>query len=102
MDLTQLASYLQRDARELRKLANRGHLPGQKVAGEWRFATAEINYWLETQLPSFSSEELIALERTRSTSDGTKPLLAVLLSETTTALPLEARTKASVLKELVN
>lgn len=38
MDLGQLASYLQRDARELHKLANRGHLPGQKIAGEWRFA----------------------------------------------------------------
>ncbi len=34
MDLDQLATYLQRDARELSKLANRGYLPGQKVGGQ--------------------------------------------------------------------
>ena len=42
MDLDQLADYLQRDARELNKLASRGHLPGHKVSGRWRFARAAI------------------------------------------------------------
>ena len=51
MDLEQLASYLQRDVREVSKLASRGHLPGQKVGGQWRFASAEINHWIETQMP---------------------------------------------------
>jgi len=54
MDLDQLASYLNRDSRELDKLAKRGHLPAQKIAGEWRFARAEINLWIEAQLPSLS------------------------------------------------
>ena len=40
MNLEQLATYLQRDLRELTKLAHRGHLPGQKIGGEWRFAPA--------------------------------------------------------------
>src|SRR4051812_45898278 len=102
MDLGQLAVYLHRDARELQKMANRGYLPGQKVQGEWRFARAEINYWLEKQLPTYSAEELIALERGRATGDDDQPLLAHLLSESTIALPLAAATRASVLKELVN
>jgi nitrogen PTS system EIIA component len=105
MDLAQLASYLQRDARELSKLANRGHLPGQKVGGEWRFATAEIHYWLETQLPAYTEAELSALEtgasRGAEGAGHTQPLVASLLTEATMAVPLAAGTKASVLKELV-
>src|ERR1700722_4159531 len=50
MDVEQLAAYLRRDAREVGKLANRGRLPGHKVGGEWRFARAEINHWLESQI----------------------------------------------------
>ena len=61
MDLQQLAAYLQRDARELSKLANRGYLPGQKVAGHWRFARAEINHWIETQLPAYTEQQLTAV-----------------------------------------
>jgi len=103
MDLEQLASYLQRDVREVSKMASRGHLPGQKIGGQWRFASAEINYWIETQLPSYTAEELEAIEA--GTSRGqqeTKPLLTALLSQDTMAVPLAATTKASVLKELVN
>jgi PTS system nitrogen regulatory IIA component len=102
MDLAQLASYLQRDARELSKLANRGHLPGQKVGGEWRFATAEIHYWLETQIPAYTEAELSALETGASRGKGhTQPLVASLLTEATMAVPLAAGTKASVLKGLI-
>ena len=42
MTLEQLATYLKRDVREVSKLASRGHLPGQKVAGQWRFSSAEM------------------------------------------------------------
>jgi len=100
MDLDQLASYLNRDSRELDKLAKRGHLPAQKIAGEWRFAPAEINLWIEAQLPSLSEDELTALERGgRPTHD--QPLLANLLGESTIGWPLAAKTRASLLKELV-
>lgn len=102
MDLDQLAVYLHRDARELQKLANRGHLPGQKIQGEWRFARAEINFWLENELPKYTAEQLLALERGPATADDDRPLLAELLSDTTIAFPLPASTRASVLKELVN
>ncbi len=100
MDLNQLATYLNRDSRELDKLAKRGHLPAQKIAGAWRFARAEINVWIEAQLPSLSDPELTALERgTRPQHD--QPLLAKLLGESTIGWPLAAKTRASLLKELV-
>src|SRR4051812_17908989 len=103
MDLEQLASYLQRDVREVSKLANRGYLPGQKVAGQWRFASSEINHWIETQMHAFSEQELEALERRGNATDlAVEPLISSMLSENTVAVPLLASTKASVLRELVN
>jgi PTS system nitrogen regulatory IIA component len=103
MDLEQLATYLHRDVREVSKMASRGYLPGQRVGGEWRFASAEINYWIETQSPTDTEAELAALETgTTSGPPVNQPLVTALLSKSTMAVPLAARTKASVLKELVN
>ncbi len=101
MDMEQLAAYLQRDVREVGKLASRGHLPGHKVGGEWRFARAEINQWIEKQMPSLTEKELTNLESSASRGGDTEPLLASLLSESSIAVPLAASTRASVLKELV-
>jgi PTS system nitrogen regulatory IIA component len=102
MDLDQLATYLQRDVREVSKLASRGHLPGRRVGGEWRFARAEINHWLETQLSSYSEQELTAIERSRHEHPHEQPLLSLMLTEATIAVPLEAKTRPAVLRELVH
>lgn len=101
MSLEQLATYLHRDVREVSKLANRGHLPGHKVGGQWRFARAEINQWIETQIPDYTDQQLTALERGDSRTNDQEPLVSVLLSEASMAVPLAATTRASVLKELV-
>jgi PTS system nitrogen regulatory IIA component len=102
MDMEQLAAYLRRDIREVGKLASRGRLPGHKVGGEWRFAKAEINHWIETQLPAYTEKELADLERGGDRSAGTGPFLGDLLSLASIAVPLPATTKASALKELVS
>jgi PTS system nitrogen regulatory IIA component len=99
MDLEQLASYLQRDAREISKMASRGHLPGHKVSGQWRFHPAEISQWLETQLRASTEQELTALEE--GAAHGQELLIGALLSEATIAVPLAATTRSSVLRELV-
>lgn len=102
MDIAQLASYLSRDVREVGKLASRGHLPGRRVNGEWRFARAEINHWLEGHLPTWSVEELQALESAHAGDrDDDDLLLPELLCETTVAVPLGAATRSSVLREIV-
>src|SRR5215472_1224629 len=95
MDVEQLAAYLQRDVREVGKLASRGHLPGHKVGGQWRFALAEINQWLETQMPSYTDQQLTELESANARGGG-EPLIAGLLSEASVAVPLAASTRASV------
>src|ERR1700674_2467228 len=100
MDMEQLASYLQRDVREVSKLASRGHLPGHKVGGEWRFARVEINHWIEMQIADYSEQQLTALEQQGAGNDDQEPLISPLLTEATMAVPLPASTRASVLKEL--
>jgi PTS system nitrogen regulatory IIA component len=102
MDMEQLAAYLRRDVREVGKLASRGRLPGHKVGGEWRFAKAEINHWIETQLPDYTDKELTELERGADRSAGNGAFLGELLSVSSVAVPLAATTKASVLRELVS
>jgi PTS system nitrogen regulatory IIA component len=101
MDMEQLAAYLQRDIREVGKLASRGSLPGHKVGGEWRFAKAEINHWIETQLPAYSEKQLTALEHGGDRSAVRGPFLGELLAPASVAVPFLANTKSSVLRELV-
>jgi nitrogen PTS system EIIA component len=101
LDIEELAAYLSRDVREVGKLASRGVLPGRRVNGEWRFARAEINHWLETQMHSYTDRQLTALESANARDGDGEPLLAGLLSEASVAVPLAASTKASVLRELV-
>jgi PTS system nitrogen regulatory IIA component len=100
LDLDQLASLLGRDARELGKLANRGHLPGRKVGGKWRFATAEVHNWLEREMPRLSDHELKALDPATS-ADENPLLVSSLLRPECIDLSLPARTRDSVLRELV-
>ena len=101
MDLDQLATYLRRDVREVTKMASRGHLPGHKVSGQWRFARAEINHWIETQMHAYTEQELTALETAGSHEADQEPLISVLLSEAGIGVPMRASTRPSVLRELV-
>src|SRR5262249_15498502 len=101
MDLNELAVYLRRDLRDVSRWASRGYLPGHKVSGEWRFHRAEINHWIETQMHAYTEQELQALEQGPDAPQKEEPLLSVLLTEATTAVPLQAGTRPSVLRELV-
>lgn len=102
MDLEQLATYLQRDVREVSRMASRGYLPGRKVSGEWRFARVEINHWIETQMHAYTEQELTALERGSLPTVDQEPLISTLLSQASMAVPLAAATRASVLRQLVH
>lgn len=100
MDLDQLASFLGRDARELGKLANRGHLPGKKVGGEWRFAAQEIQTWVESELPGWNEQELQGIDQA-CPRDGFAAAVAPLIPVECIDLHFQARTKNSAIRELV-
>jgi PTS system nitrogen regulatory IIA component len=102
LSLEELAAQLGRDKRELEKLVSRGRIPGRRVEGVWRFHPSEIRMWLEQEIRGYTTEELAAVEELQRTKEetGHSPLRGVLLPETV-QVPLEARTRRSVLEALL-
>lgn len=47
MTVREVASYLSVDEKTIYRLAQRGDLPGFKVAGAWRFKRVDIDAWIE-------------------------------------------------------
>jgi PTS system nitrogen regulatory IIA component len=72
----------------------------------WRFSRAEIHHWLEDRIGVSDEEELIrvesALDRAASAMSAPKVLLADMLPLEAIAIPLEARTKNSVITSMVD
>ena len=100
--LEELARQLGRDRREIEKLVNRGRIPGRKVSGEWQFHPTEITHWLEQEMREYTDRELAVLEQTHRSGEVNDPHpVAALLRVETVMVPLEARTKRSVLEGLV-
>lgn len=56
MTVHDVALYLKVDEKTVYRLAQRGELPGFKVAGTWRFKRADIDAWIE-QRKARSAEE---------------------------------------------
>lgn len=101
LDLIELGKYLQRDSRELEKLASQGRIPGRRVAKEWRFNREEINEWLENQLSQYTDQQLENIEISVKHSSSLKLLVSRLLHLETIQIPLNARTAPKVLSQLV-
>ncbi|HEX4150148.1 MAG TPA: PTS sugar transporter subunit IIA [Pirellulales bacterium] len=103
-DLPSLAEYLHLSAAQLARLAERGQLPGRKIAGQWRFSRPEITFWLEQRIGLAEPADLArmedALERANRTDGGGAASIGELLPESAIAIPLAARTKSSVIEAM--
>lgn len=102
MSLEDFSRYIGMDVREVRKLADRGRLPGQKVGGQWRFNRAVVIEWLQQEIHTLDRSRLVALENAMSdpqTETGQRVTDMIGLEGVDVAL--NAKTKASVLRELV-
>ncbi|MGO8691363.1 MAG: PTS sugar transporter subunit IIA [Thermoguttaceae bacterium] len=105
-DIHTLARYLHLAPQQVAKLADRGKLPGRKVAGAWRFAKADIHHWLETRIGLSGEGELLEVEGVlqRSAPDDTleeEISIAAMLPREAIAIPLPARTRNSVIDSMV-
>lgn len=100
--LEELAAHLGRDRREIEKLVNRGRVPGRKVGGTWQFHSIEITRWLEKEMRDYSSAELrnVEVSQDSTTVCDTLPVTSILHRDTV-QVPLEARTRRSVLESLI-
>jgi len=99
-DLAELAAYLHMDAALVSKMAERGKLPGRKVGGQWRFAHAEIHHWLEERIGVWDDAELARLEGALDRVAPHEFTLAEMLPVSAVGVPLQARTKSSVISAM--
>jgi nitrogen PTS system EIIA component len=100
-DIDRLANYLHMMPDAVTKLAERGRLPGRRVGGEWRFSAAEIHHWLEDRIGLSDDEALAhvegALDRASKESDVEQISISRLLHVESIEVPLDARTRGSVI-----
>lgn len=100
-DIDRLAAYLHMMPAAVAKLAERGKLPGRRVGGEWRFSAAEVHHWLEDRIGLSDDDALVQMEGALDRAAGAAPpdeiSIAVLLKPEAIEIPLDARTRGSVI-----
>lgn len=103
-DIDQLAAYLHVTPDQVTKMASRGKLPGRKVNGQWRFSESEIHHWLEEQIGVGDAAELEKvekiLERNWDTTIDERSTLSEFMMVEAIEVPLHARTRGSVIREM--
>lgn len=105
MTMAQLCRYLHLPESRVKKLVDRGTIPGRRVNGEWVFARDEVNRWLEHRIGQSDDAELadveVALDRHDQGSGDGPVLISRLIPEGGIALPLHARTRDSAIRGMV-
>ena len=97
-----LARQLGRDRREIERLASRGRIPAHKRGEDWQFHAAEITQWLEQEMREYSDSQLAALEVAQASPEVSPEIpVSSILKPELVQIPLEARTKRSVLECLI-
>jgi PTS system nitrogen regulatory IIA component len=103
-DIDRLAAYLHMMPAAVVKLAERGKLPGRRVGGDWRFSAAEIHHWLEARIGLSDEVALVemedALDRSVDVAAVKEVSIAELLKPKAIEMPLNARTRASVIAKM--
>ena len=103
-DIMSLAAYLHLNPDQVRKMADRGRLPGRRVGGKWRFSRPEIHQWFEEKIGLSDEQELSDVEKILDRNTRIQPEddfhIPDLLSENNIYVPFLARTKNSVIQKI--
>ena len=111
LNIDELAAYLHLTPPQVQRMADRGKLPGRKLAGQWRFSEAEVHAWLEQQIGASDQEGLVKVQadvdrwtgRNKSPA-ATDELETISLSDLFSAdaieVPIAARTRTSVVRRM--
>lgn len=105
MTLEDFARHVGLNLEEVRKLADRGKIPGQKVGGQWRFNRARVTEWLQQEIPGYDHDRLVELEQAMAHPDSPPEesmIITDLMGVEGIEPALPANTRASVLRELVS
>jgi PTS system nitrogen regulatory IIA component len=104
-NIESLAAYLHLTPAQVLRMAERGRLPGRKVAGQWRFSEAEIHHWLEERIGVSDEEELARVEGVLDRQSGGVSVeisISEMLPVEAIAVPLEARTRNKVIEKMAD
>lgn len=101
MTLDELARHIGMDARTVRKWAERGKLPGQMVAGAWRFNRGTMLDWLQQEMHNLDEQHVRNLERAMRAAEDDRLIESYLATEGV-EMSLRAKTRAKVLRALVS
>lgn len=96
MDIKDVARSLHVSTREVERLAELRILPAAKVGNAWRFRTGEVWNWIEENMHSLTERRA----KDRYPELAHQMLIAAALREHGVVVDLDARTKASLLREL--
>ena len=103
LDVDRLAEYLHVTPDKVVHMAMRGRIPGRRVGGQWRFNEAEIHHWLEDRIGASDVDELEKVQQVVdrvAKNDGVLRPLSELCTVETTCVPLNARTRGSVIRSM--
>jgi len=101
-DTASLARFLQITPAQVEHLADRGRLPGNKVGGGWRFSQAEIDQWLEAAIGSSDPSDFSSVGAWLKEQVGAEEArVSQWLRPETIACPMDARTRSSVIQNMV-
>jgi PTS system nitrogen regulatory IIA component len=101
-DVESLARFLHISPPQVARMAERGKVPARRVGGQWRFSQAEIHHWLEERIGAAEEADLADVEHfvQRSVAEPL-PTITEMLPRDAVAVPLAARTAASVVEAMV-
>lgn len=102
MSIKELARHIGMDAREVERLAEKGVLPGKRIGGEWRFHRAQMLDWLQANMHMLEAEDVRNLERAMAAAEHDQTIVSNMLAPEAVEMRLPARSRASVLRELVS
>jgi len=104
MNAQQVAAYLHIDAREVLKLASRGQIPCRKIQGQFQFRKGLIDHWMESRMHTLAPRQLAGIEKgvtAHHGEDHAELEVCPLIPPEGLAVPLRARTRDGVLRDLV-
>jgi len=106
LNLQQLSRFLHLPDAQIRKLVDKGAIPSRRVNGELVFSRDEVHRWLEKRIGVSDEEELVQVEKalTKSIPPGTEESalsLTSLIPAGAIALPLNAKTRDSVIRSMI-
>ena len=101
MTLAEIAKHIGMDAREVKRLADRGVLPGRLIGGQWRFNRIQMLDWLQREMHTLDRRHIQNLDRAMSRTDD-ETIVSNLLATEAIDMELPARSRPSVLRELVS